>query len=179
MRDPTIARNYAEALLEAARAGGEEELFGECIAAVAGALAAEPQLALALEWPRISKATKLRLIERALAHVTPIQFVRFLQSVVRRGRQALLHEIAVQYQELLDLDRNRVQAKITMARHPDPGLVDAIADRLTETLGKTVVPQVRVDPQLLGGVVIRVGDRVYDGSLRRSLRALRRAMLAS
>lgn len=179
MRDPTIARNYAEALLEAGRATGDEELFGEFLVGVAGALKAEPQLTLALELPRISKATKLRLIEQALGDVAPTQFVRFLQSVVRRGRQGLLGEMATQYQALLDRDLNRVQARIAVAREPDPGLVEAIAARFTATLGKTVVPHVRVDPQLLGGVVIRVGDRVYDGSLRRGLRALRRAMLAS
>lgn len=179
MRDPTIARNYAEALLEAARVSGEEELFGEFLVAVAGALKAEPQLALVLELPRISKATKLRLLEQALADVAPLPFVRFLQSVVRRGRQGLLEEMATQYQALLDRDLNRVQARITIARHPDPGLVDTIAARFSATLGKTVVPHVRVDPHILGGVVIRVGDRVYDGSLRRGLRALRRAMLSS
>jgi len=179
VRDPTIARNYAEALLEAARVAGEEELYGEFLVAVSGALKAEPQLALALELPRISKATKLRLIERALADVAPLAFVRFLQSVVRRGRQGLLGEMGTQYQALLDRDLNRVQARITVARDPDPGLVDAIVARLAAALGKTVVPHLRVDPQLLGGVVIRVGDRVYDGSLRRGLRALRRAMLAS
>lgn len=179
MRDPTIARNYAEALLEAARVTGEEERYGEFLMGVAGALKAEPQLALALELPRISKATKLRLIGHALADVAPEPFVRFLQSVVRRGRQGLLEEMGKQYQALLDLELNRVQARITVARDPDAGLVSDIAARLTASLGKTVVPHVRVDPQLLGGVVIRVGDRVYDGSLRRGLRALRRAMLAS
>lgn len=179
MRDPTIARNYAEALLEAAHETGDEDLHGELLEAVAGALKSDPQLALALELPRISKATKLRLVERALADVAPPRFVRFMQSVVRRGRQGLLGAISEQYQALLDRELNRVHARVTIAREPDPALVEAIRTRIEASLEKTVIPHVRVDPQLLGGVVIRVGDRVYDGSLRRRLRALRRAMVSA
>jgi F-type H+-transporting ATPase subunit delta len=178
VREPTIARNYAEALLLAARETGEEDLSGELLAAVAGAVKADPRLALALELPRISKATKLRIVERALADIAPPRFVRFMQSVVRRGRQSLLGEMSNQYQALLDRELNRVHARVTIAREPEPDLVEAIRVRLEATLEKTVIPHVRVDPHLLGGVVIRVGERVFDGSLRRRLRNLRRAMVS-
>lgn len=179
MREPTIARNYAQALLEAGREAGDLELHGELLAAVAGALEAEPNLRLALELPRIRKEVKLDLIARALGDVTPRTFVRFLQAVITRGRQSLLPAMSEQYQQLVDREFNRIHAGLTLAREPDDGLVRLIAERLSVLLKQDVVPHVRTRPALLGGIVIRVGERVYDGSLRRRLRALRRAMLSA
>jgi F-type H+-transporting ATPase subunit delta len=103
--------------------------------------------------------------------------VRFLQAVVRRGRQGLLGEIAEQYQELVDLKLNRVHAGVVLAEPPDARFERQIVDRLAATLGKEVRAHFRAERGILGGVVVRVGDRVYDGSLRRKLAVLRRRML--
>lgn len=179
MREPTIARNYAEALLEAGREAGELELYGELLAAVAEALDSEPNLRLALELPSIRRTVKLDLVARALGDLAPGPFVRFLQAVIRRGRQGLLPAMSEQYQQLLDREFNRVHAGLTLAREPDEEQIRQIADRLSRLLAKEVVPHVRTEPALLGGIVIRVGERVFDGSLRRRLRALRRVMLSA
>ena len=72
---------------------------------------------------------------------------------------------------------NRVHAGVTLAREPDPGLEREIVDRLGAAIGKEVRAHFRGDPSILGGVVVRVGDRVFDGSLRRKLAVLRRRML--
>ena len=116
MKSITIARNYAEALLLAAEAGskGAVELYGRLMDAVAGAVQADERIAVALDSPRVAKATKAALLERALGDVTPPEFVRFLQAVVRRGRQGLLAEIAQQYQGLVDVKLNRVHAGVTL-----------------------------------------------------------------
>jgi F-type H+-transporting ATPase subunit delta len=182
----TIARNYAEALLlaaeaEAARggAGGREqvELYGELIDAVAGAIQAEERIAVALDSPRVSKATKERLLANALRETAPATFVRFLQAIVRRGRQGLIGEIAQEYHALVDLKLNRVHAGVTLAMATNGGLPEQITERLSRALGKDVRAHFRIDPAILGGVVVRVGDRIFDGSLRRKLNALRRKML--
>jgi F-type H+-transporting ATPase subunit delta len=103
--------------------------------------------------------------------------VRFLQAVVRRGRQGLFGEIAREYQGLMDVRLNRVHAGVTLTQEPDATLRDDIVQRLTAALGKEVRGRFRADPTILGGVVVRVGDRIYDGSLRRRLQTLRRRML--
>jgi F-type H+-transporting ATPase subunit delta len=82
-----------------------------------------------------------------------------------------------EYQALLDIKFNRVQAGITLARKADPALQAEIVARLTTAIGKTVVPHFRENPALLGGVIIRVGDRVMDGSVRHRMVLLRRKML--
>jgi len=171
VKSVTVARNYAEALF----AAGDE--FGPLLDAVAGAVQADDRIATALESPRVSKAAKALILERALKGEAPPKFVRFLQAVVRRGRQGLLAEIAQQYQVLLDTKLNRVHAGVTLADEADARLQKQVIDRLAQALGREVRAYFRSDPRILGGVIVRVGDRIFDGSVRRRLTALQRRML--
>jgi len=171
VKSVTVARNYAEALF----AAGDE--FGPLLDAVAGAVQADERIATALESPRVSKAAKSQILERALKGEAPPKFVRFLQAVVRRGRQGLLAEIAQQYQVLLDTKLNRVHAGVTLAADAEARLQNQVIERLAKALGREVRAYFRSDPRILGGVVVRVGDRIYDGSVRRRLTALQRRML--
>jgi F-type H+-transporting ATPase subunit delta len=179
MKSVTIARNYAEALFEAAAARGKTDRYGVFIDAVAGAVQSDVRIAVALDSPRVAKAVKGEILHNALKGLVPVEFVRFLEAVVRRGRQGLLGEIAVEYQALLDTKLNRVHAGITLARDRTEKLEKEIISRLARTLGKKVRAHFNTDPDILGGVVVRVGDRVFDGSLRRRLTAMRRRMLAA
>ena len=92
--------------------------------------------------------------------------------MVQRGRQGLLAEIAREYSALLDVKMNRVRAAVTLAKEPDDKLRQQIQKALTEALGKEVIPVFHADPEILGGTIVRVGERIYDGSVRR--RAVRR-----
>lgn len=171
MKSVTIARNYAEALFAAG------DGFGEVLDAVAGGIEADERIATALESPRVSKAAKAKILERALKGEAPKEFVRFLQAVVRRGRQGLIGEIAQAYQVLLDEKLDRVHAGVTLAEEPDAKMQKQVVDRLAKALGREVRAYFRTDPRILGGVVVRVGDRILDGSVRRRLTAVQRRML--
>ena len=177
MKSTTIARNYAEALFQAADARSKVEAYGEILDAVAGAVAADERISVALESPRVPKPVKAQLLEDALSGQAPKEFVRFLQAVVRRGRQGLLGEIAQAYQGLVDVKLNRVHAGVTLAGAADAALERQIVERLRTAIGKDIRAHFREDAGILGGVVVRVGDRVFDGSIRRRLAALRRQML--
>ena len=171
MKSITVARNYAEALF----AAGAK--FGDLLDSVAGAIQADPRIAAVLESPRVSKVAKSQILERALKGEAPPEFVRFLQAVVRRGRQSLLAEIAQAYQVLLDEKLNRVHAGVTLAEEADARMQKQVVERLTKALGREVRAYFRSDPRIIGGVVVRVGDRIFDGSVRRRLTALQRRML--
>ncbi len=177
MRPVTIARNYAEALFDLAERGGRAEQFAGLMDAVAYGIAAAPSAQAVLMSPKVTKAQKSKLLADALVG-TPPEFVRFLQAVVRRGRQNLFDLMASEYGALLDLKLNRLRASVTVARPIDESLRQKIAARLTEVMGKQVLPHFHEDPVILGGVVVRVGDRVFDGSVRRRMALLRRALLA-
>jgi F-type H+-transporting ATPase subunit delta len=179
VRNTTIARNYAEALFMAAEAQGAEsvERYARLMDAVAGAVQADARIAIALESPRVAKTVKAQLLERALTDVATPEFVRFLQAVVRRGRQGLFGDIAREYQGLVDVKLNRAHAGVTLIDDPDFALEREIVERLGKAIGKEIRAHFRADRSILGGVVVRVGDRVFDGSLRRKLALLRRRML--
>lgn len=177
MRDPTIARNYAQALFEAGERGKETERFAVVLEALAGAIEADERIRQTLDSPRVPKPAKMAIVERALADRAPPAFVRFATAVVRRGRQGLLGAISREYQQLVDVKFNRVHAGVTLARRADAELQEEIRRRLSAALGKDVVPHFQENPALLGGVLVRIGDRVMDGSLRHRLLQLRRQML--
>jgi F-type H+-transporting ATPase subunit delta len=172
----TIARNYAEALFALGERSGDEERYAGLIDAVAGAVELSPEVQGVLMSPRVPKAEKTRLLAGALRDV-PREFVLFLQAIVKRGRQRLLKEIAEEYHALLDIKLNRVRAGVTLARAPDEALQRSIQERLSRQLGKLVLPSFMVDPEILGGAVVRVGERIHDGSLRRRITRLRRQLL--
>lgn len=178
MRDSTIARNYAEALLELARRAEDTAGWGKLIADVADGIDQIPTLARFLESPRISESQKCEVLFEAMGDRVPRHFLRFIQALVRKRRQMLIPEIAQEYHSLLDVDEGRVHARITVARDIPPGDQDSIAEQLSRVIGKRVVTHVSVNPAILGGVIVKVGDAVMDGSLRRRLATLRGRMLA-
>jgi F-type H+-transporting ATPase subunit delta len=177
LRFETIARNYAEALFALGEKAGKTAEYADLLDAVAHGIAAAPTVEAVLMSPRVTKAQKSALLAAALKGASR-EFVLFLQAVVRRGRQGLFSQIAREYQGLLDLNLNRVRAAVTVARPVDEALRKRIAERLTQVIGKQVLPHFHEDAALLGGIVVRVGDRVFDGSVRRRMTVLRRALLA-
>ena len=177
MRDPTIARNYAQALVSLAGKAKDLAGWGTMIADVADAIARDERLRLFLESPRVAVAQKNDVIAKAFQDRMPRLFVRFLQSVIRHRRHALIPQIAIEYQTLVDEVEGRVHAHVTVSREPDSKLEKTVSDRLSKVLGKLVVPHFTVDETILGGTIVRIGDTVMDGSVRRRLGRLRQRMM--
>jgi len=177
VRDSTIARNYAEALFDAGERAKLTEQFADLIEAVAGAIDADERVRIVLESPRVHKEQKQALLARALRGKAPDQFVRFLSAIIKRGRQGLIAAVSTEYLNLVDIKFNRVHAGITVAREPDETLQREIRERLSRILGQEVIPHFSLEPGILGGLIVRVGDRVMDGSIRRKLLRLRKGML--
>lgn len=177
-----IARNYAETLLELARRSGGDaaiDAYGESLAAVSELLVGDPRLRAFLETPRIDTESRKRAVRRAFQGQVPEPFLRFLLVVVDKRRQMLLDEISREYADLVDELRGRARAHVTVAREPDAALQQEIVTALEKRLGKKVVATFVADPSLVGGVVIRVGDQLYDGSLRRRITGMRRKMMSA
>ncbi|HKG93641.1 MAG TPA: F0F1 ATP synthase subunit delta [Gemmatimonadaceae bacterium] len=177
MREPTIARNYAEALLELARRANDLEGWGNMIFSVADAMQRDMKLHHFLESPRVSADKKREVLGKALQDRTPRLFVRYLQALVRNRRHMLIPQIAAAYSDLVDEVEGRVHAQVTVAKEPTGEDKAMIARQLSRTMGKEVVPHISVNPAILGGVVVRVGDRVMDGSVRRRLTTLRNRLM--
>ncbi|MFW5951523.1 MAG: ATP synthase F1 subunit delta [Gemmatimonadota bacterium] len=177
MRDGTIARNYAEALYELGRAHGEAEAYAEAFAILDEALRTEPRVHRFLDTPQVDPGAKQALLERALDKRVPERFLRFVQVVIGKRRQRVLPEIRSHYQQILDEGAGRIHAQVTLAREPDGEIEEVIARRLSVLLDKKVTPHITVNPAILGGLVVRFGDRAINGSLRRQLVSLKREMM--
>jgi F-type H+-transporting ATPase subunit delta len=177
VKSAAIARNYAEALLALGEQANQLEEFAGLMDTVAAAVSTSPEVEAVLMSPNVPKAQKARLIGAALAGA-PRPFVLFVQAVVRKGRQAFLAEIAREYGALVDTRFNRVRASVIVAREPNEGLRALIRERLSQAFNKQVLETYVVTPSILGGAIVKVGDKVYDGSVRRRLARLRRQLLA-
>lgn len=176
MRDSTIARNYAETLFALARKAGDLPGWGRMIDEMASALDTDRTLRLFLESPRIDAARKNAVLTRSLQDRAPRLFVRFLHALVANGRQLLIPQVAAEYHALVDEAEGRMHATVTVAQQPDGETERLVASQLTRAFGKTVVPHFQVNPAIGGGVVVRAGDVVLDGSVRRRLAVLRARM---
>lgn len=179
MRETSIARNYAEALLALARKASDTAGWGTAVSALGDAVAQDATLRRFLEAPQVSAAEKNAVLGKALSGKVAPTFVRFVQKLVSNRRQVLLPAIATEYHNLLDEAEGRVHARVTVSREFDAAARDAMTAALSKALQKTVVPHVTVDPRILGGVVVRVGDTVMDGSVRRRLNRLRDKLVAA
>ncbi len=178
---PTIiARNYAETLYALAEKGdgmATVESYARAIAEIAEMLQSEPKLQHFLETPRVGLEEKKAAVRKALGGRSDDQFLRFLLIVLEKRRQSLLVEIAAEYRTLLDEAKGRVRATVTLSEEPDAALERGIVEALESRLGKSVLAEFQVDTTMLGGVVVRVGDEILDGSLRSRLGTVRRQMM--
>lgn len=177
MRDETVARSYAETLFELARRNDDLEGFGEAIDTVASLLEEHPKARLFLETPRIDDAAKKEAVRKVFGGALPKLVVNFVLVTIDKRRQRLLRAIAAQYHALLDEHMGREHVQVTVARPVDDATRQVIADRLSSVIGKEVIPHVRVQPEIVGGLVVRTGDTIYDGSVRRRLEMMRRRLL--
>ena len=179
MRDVSIARNYAEALLALAEKAKDAEGWGVLVSALGDAVGEYQTLQRFLEAPQVSAGEKNAVLGKALEGKAPRHFVLFVQKLVSNRRQMLLPVIAVEYQSLLDAAAGRVHARVTVSREYDEKAREALKASLTKALKKTVVAHITVDPRILGGLVVRVGDTVMDGSVKRRLTKLRDTLLTA
>jgi F-type H+-transporting ATPase subunit delta len=174
-----IGRNYAETLLLLARKSGDVEEWGALIDAISVGMREDHTLKTFLESPKLSASHKIEILEKALGRGVPPLFLRFLETVINKRRQMLIPEIASEYRKLIDESENRVHANVTVARETGEPERDALARQLSRLLGKRVVPHISLNPAILGGVIVKVGDTVMDGSVRKRLSVLRQRMLAT
>jgi F-type H+-transporting ATPase subunit delta len=173
-----VARRYARAILEVAQAEGKARELRPELGAVARGLAASPALQHALLHPALPTEKKRALAAAVFAKGSPL-LLRALDLVASRGRLALLPGIAEEYAQALLRSEGVEPAELVTA----VPLADSEAERIRLALcaatGKDIELQTSVDPSLLGGVLVRIAGRYYDGSVRGRLLALKRRLTAA
>lgn len=171
-----VARRYARALFEMGRDAGNLDRLEADLDLAATALREDEALRQVLFNPLIGVEEKTGLIQSAFAGRLSEAGLRFFQFLVQKGRQHHLDAVLTEFRRLVHAERGIMEAEALVAKPLGQALERDLVRRLEEVSGKRVALRVRVEPALLGGIVLQVGDRRIDGSVAGRLAALRQAM---
>jgi F-type H+-transporting ATPase subunit delta len=169
-----IAQRYAQAYFDIAAADKAIDRRRQALAAAVDRLGSE-QVEAVIDNPRVDRQGKVVVAESLLEGVDPTAR-NLARLLIERGRLGLLPQILDAYDRLADRASGRLRAEVTAAVPLDREHERRIKEDLAKHLGGDVQVTVRQDPAIIGGLVIRIGDRVIDGSVRTRLQELQAAL---
>jgi len=172
-----IAVTYAEALLDLA--GDDAEIISDELAGLKQVLLAEPMSGPLFGDPAIGQDERSRLLDRVFrGRVTPL-LMNFLHVLNAKGRLGFLSSIADAFRELLDHRQGKVEVDVTVAQRLSPEAIGAVGQRISNAIKRQAILHQYVDPAIIGGLILRVGDKLIDGSVRAQLEMLRTDLRAA
>lgn len=173
MADLQAARRYAQAAFELARESGDLDRWRADLGDIAEVLA-ESGAASVLADGRLPLESRYAMVDRVL-DVQPLA-INMAKLLISKGRSYDARAVSDAFNRFADEHQGIEHAQITTAVELTPAQVEAIEQRLSGQLGKRVTATAVVNPAIIGGAVLRVGDRIVDGSVRTRLRQLRRQL---
>ncbi len=176
-RGGSAARRYAEAVFQLAERDQALDRWRDDLN-LAAEVASDARVAKAVNSPMLPLARREELVEQLLGSRLSKPAFRLVRLLVQRGNLELVGAIAAEYQRLLNKKRGVVSAIVTSAAPLTKGEDEAIRARVAQLTGTTVDVTTTVDPALIGGVTVRIGDRLIDASVRGRLERLREQLLA-
>jgi ATP synthase F1 delta subunit len=168
-----IAEVYARSLFEVALEHDRLDEVKEQLGQFADALNANRQLAVFFFSPYFSSEEKKDGLRRTVRGAAPI-FMNFLEALIERHRMPAIFRIRTRYDEMWEDEHKLLPVEVTSAVELDPETVASIGKRIGEQTGLQVDLSSHVDPDILGGIVLRVGNFVLDASIRNRLNQLRK-----
>ena len=173
----TAGRRYAEAAFQLATRDDALDAYAEGLALAERQLADERVVAV-LRNPARPLRQRIDLVERILAKRVPEQVVKLVGLLVERGKIERLPAVVGEYRRMLNEERGVVEALATTALPLTGDETSALQRKIAEMTGRTVDLRVDVDESLIGGLTVRVGDTLYDASVRGRLERLRERLVA-
>jgi len=175
-RRDTAARRYAEAAFEIGRADGTLDAWEPDLERLRAALADE-DLRTLVEHPAVAYADKERVVRRVVGDVLP-EALNLVLLMVRRGRPGAIGRMVEHFGELVRRHRGIALAEVRTAMPIEDAQRDAVIQRLHELTGDEIQINEVVDESLIGGITVRIGDLLYDASVRNRLERLRARLTA-
>jgi F-type H+-transporting ATPase subunit delta len=173
-----LARVYANALFEAAKDAGKLDRIHEQLGQFADAVAENHDLQVFLFSPYFSTAEKREGIATAVSGAEP-ELVNFLELLAEKHRMPVIFRIRETFDDLWAKENKRLDVTVTSAIELDEAVVDHIEAELEKQTDQDIDLHAEVDPDILGGLVLRVGNMVLDASLRSKLEKLRKEVAAA
>ena len=174
-----IGETYANALVGFGQQNGNTETLLEQLGGVVEVLGGVPKLNAMLQSPGIGAAEKMRLMEKAFGGKVDGKLMNFLKIVLGKGRFDCVPAIFQSAEKIFDVLSGRVQASVTTAEPIEDSVRQRIESNLSKKLDKQIQLEAIVDPNVIGGMVIRIGDTVYDGSVKNQLSQVRNRAIKS
>ena len=168
-----IARVWARALFEVAKEHDLLDNVREDLGEFVDALQASRDLMVFFFSPYFSTQEKKDGLERAVSGAEPV-FMNFLEALIERHRMPALFRIKARYEVLWEDERDLLPVEVTSAVELDKSTISSIGERIGEQTKRTVELSSKVDPDILGGIVLRVGNVILDASIRNRLEQLRK-----
>jgi F-type H+-transporting ATPase subunit delta len=170
-----IARVYANALFAAAKDRGKLDAIRDQLGQFADALAGNREMQLFFFSPYFSSAEKEDGLKKAVADAEP-ELLNFLELLIEKHRMPVLFRIRRQFDALWAKENKRLGVTVTSAVELDREIVERIGSEIEQQTGNAVELQSKVDPDILGGLVVQVGNMVLDTSIRNRLEKLRKSV---
>jgi F-type H+-transporting ATPase subunit delta len=168
-----LAQVYARSLFQVALEHGRLDELREQLGQFADAVSANHDLAVFFFSPYFSTKEKQDALARMLDGADPL-FLSFLSVLIENHRMPVIFRIRQQYERLWDEENKTLPVEITSAIELDPATAESVGRTIGERAGRKVTLAARVDPDILGGIIIRVGNSILDASIRNRLEQLRR-----
>jgi ATP synthase F1 delta subunit len=173
-----IAQVYSRSLFEVAKEHDKLDLIKEQLETFTDALEQNRELAIFFFSPYFSTEEKKQGLERALVDAEPT-FVNFLELLIEKHRMPVIYRARRQYEALWEAAHRLLPVEVTSAVALDPAVAEELGRRIREQTGQTVELTSNVDPEILGGIVLRVGNSILDASIKNRLQQLRREVAKS
>ncbi len=173
MSDAIVARRYAQALYQEGEAAGKAEVIDEGMVSLHESLDASRELDQFFRSPIIAREKKEAVIGKLFDGKVDPLIVRLMRLLVEKGREDILPAVVRAYADLRDERLGQVEASVKTAMPMEYDETETLRKALEQRTGKSVRLRIEVEPALIGGVVVRIGDRVFDGSVRHQLTTLR------
>ncbi|ACX51256.1 ATP synthase F1, delta subunit [Ammonifex degensii KC4] len=168
-----VAQRYAEALFGLAQEKGLLDKIEEDLRAVEEALATSSDLRRVFYHPQVPAEVKKAIVKELWEKDLHPYTLNFLNVVLDARREIFFKDIVAEYRRLLNETKNLVEVEVTSAIELSPEQASALTEALKEAVKREVTVRYRVNPDILGGLVVRIGNRVIDASVARQLERLR------
>jgi ATP synthase F1 delta subunit len=169
------ARVYAEALFEVAKEKGKLDAIRDELGQFADALDGDRELRVFFFSPYFSSAEKVGGLQRAVSGADQ-ELLNFLELLIEKGRMPEVFRIRRQLDELWKKENRRIDVTVTSAVELDRAVVEKVGEEIERQTGQKVELASRVDGEILGGIVLQVGNMVLDASIRARLEKLRKSV---
>ncbi len=172
---PEVARVYAEALFDVAKEKGTLDEVGEQLGQLADAVDGDRELQVFLFSPYFSSAEKVGGLRKAVSGGDE-ELLNFLELLIEKQRMPEIFRIRSSFEQLWKQEKRRLDVTVTSAVELDPAVVEKVGAEVERQTGQKVELASRVDGEILGGIVLQVGNMVLDASIRSRLEKLRKSV---